>query len=242
MKLLSCNIEGNRHLEARILPLLRRERAEVVCLQEVFAADLPLLEVAAGLPSIFVPQAQVTKANPHLPPRGEWGLAILAADVSEWQADFYTGEAASVPEFFANDDPNSMNRALLSARVRVAGEVFQVATTHFTWSSEGIVNAEQRRAYARLLPLLEGYEELLFCGDLNTPRGYELWSDLAARYQDNIPAAIDTTVDKNLHKSGLDIRLVIDALFSSPHYQVEQVRILPDTSDHMAVVAEVKRV
>lgn len=241
MKLISCNIEGNRHLEARLLPFFQAEAADVLCLQEVFAADLPLLEAATGLPSVFVPQAQVTQANPHLPARGEWGLAILAADVKEWRADFYTGEAALVPEFFANNDPNSMNRVLLSARVQVAGETFQVATTHFTWSGEGIVNDEQRRAYARLLPLLEGFKELLFCGDLNTPRGYELWADLALRYRDNIPAAIDTTVDKNLHKSGFDIRLVIDAMFSSSAYAVSDVRVVPNTSDHMAVVAQVRR-
>jgi endonuclease/exonuclease/phosphatase family metal-dependent hydrolase len=57
---------------------------------------------------------------------------------------------------------------------------------------------------------------------------------------DNIPASIETTVDKNLHKSGLDIRLVIDALFTTPHYLVENVHVVPNTSDHMAVVCEVK--
>lgn len=241
MKFISCNIEGNRHLEARLLPFFQAEAADVLCLQEVFAVDLPLLEAATGLQSIFVPQAQVTQVNPHLPARGLWGVAILAPEFVSWQAENYIGTAAVVPEFFANNDPNSMNRVLLSAQVKVAGEVFQIATTHFTWSGEGIVNDEQRRAYARLLPLLEGFKELLFCGDLNTPRGYELWDDLALRYLDNIPASIDTTVDKNLHKSGFDIRLVIDAMFSSPAYAISDVRVVPNTSDHMAVVAQVKR-
>jgi len=86
------------------------------------------------------------------------------------------------------------------------------------------------------------FEELIFCGDLNTPRGYEIWSDLAKRYRDNIPPSIDTTIDKNLHKSGQDIRLVIDGLFTSKHYSASQVRVVPGTSDHMAVVAELTRV
>jgi endonuclease/exonuclease/phosphatase family metal-dependent hydrolase len=241
MKFITCNIEGDRHLAARLLPFFKQEAADVLCLQEVFAVDLPLLEAATSLRSIFVPQAQITQVNPHLPARGDWGVAILAPEFVSWQAENYIGTAAVVPEFFANNDPNSMNRVLLSAQVKVAGEVFQIATTHFTWSGEGVVNDEQRRAYAKLTPLLEGFEELIFCGDLNTPRGYELWDDLAKRYSDNIPSEIDTTVDRNLHKSGFDIRLVIDGLFTSQAYTAKQVRVVPNTSDHMAVVAEVKR-
>ena len=79
---------------------------------------------------------------------------------------------------------------------------------------------------------------MIFCGDLNTPRGFEIWNDLSKTYTDNIPQEIDTTIDKNLHKSGLDIRLVVDALFTSSHYSIRNVKVVPNTSDHMAVAAD----
>jgi endonuclease/exonuclease/phosphatase family metal-dependent hydrolase len=242
MKFISCNIEGNKHFE-RLLPFLQAEKPDVLCLQEVFECDLPILRVAAGLQNFtFCPQALVSQTNPHLPSRGLWGVAILANQISDEKAQLYTGNPQVVPEFFANQDPNSMNRCLISAQVQVAGTTFQLATTHFTWSGEGVVNDEQRLAYSSLKLLLANFEELIFCGDFNTPRGYEIWSDLAKRYTDNIPASVTTTIDKNLHKSGFDIQLVIDGLFTSAHYVVREVRVVPNTSDHLAVVAEIERV
>jgi endonuclease/exonuclease/phosphatase family metal-dependent hydrolase len=243
MKLISCNIEGTRHLEERLLSFFKQEKADVLALQEVFECDLEAIKQASGLKNcIFYPQANIFKKNIHLPARGLWGVAIFANEIMESQIEIYAKHGLETPEFFANDNPNSMNRVLLAAKVLVQKEIFQVATTHFTWSNDGIVNDEQRQDFSALKTALNKFPELIFCGDLNTPRGYELWADLAKTYTDNMPAAIDTTIDKNLHKSGLDIRLVIDALFTSNHYVAQNIRVVPNTSDHMAVVAELARV
>ena len=43
MKLISLNIEGSKHLE-RIIPFITKESPDVLCLQEVFKADLHLFE------------------------------------------------------------------------------------------------------------------------------------------------------------------------------------------------------
>ena len=242
MKLISVNIEGNRHFKQRLLPFLKQEQAQVLCLQEVFKQDLPVLLKVSGLKSYaFVPQAVVTQPNPHLPARGPWGLAILANDLDEVVTNYYAGDPEALPEFFAGGDPNSMNRMLLSAKVRIDDQEFRVATTHFTWSGGGQVSDLQRQNYQTLKKQLASFPELVWGGDLNTPRGGEIFDDLAKIYQDNIPAEVKTTIDKNLHKSGKDIRLVVDALFSSPAYVVDQVRVVAGVSDHMAVVAEVER-
>jgi endonuclease/exonuclease/phosphatase family metal-dependent hydrolase len=143
---------------------------------------------------------------------------------------------------FINDRPDLIDRAAFFTRVQVGDETFQIMTTHFTWSGKGAVSDEQRQDYAELSKFMAKFNELIFCGDLNTPRGYEIWDDLAANYMDNIPLDVETTIDKNLHKSGLDIRLVIDALFTTPHYSVREVHMVPNTSDHMAVVGEIERV
>ncbi len=241
MKFLSCNIEGNKHF-VRILPLLQQEAADVVALQEVFECDLEELRQASGLAHVvFYPQATITQPNDHLPLRGPWGVAIFANELDAVQHYYYVGHESGETAVFDNDHPERIDRVVVAAKARVGGQDFQICTAHFTWSGEGAVSDEQRRDYATLTPFLESFTEMILCGDLNTPRGYEIWDDLAQKYTDNIPPTVETTIDKNLHKSGIDIRLVVDALFTSQHYQASEVRVLANTSDHMAVVARIEK-
>ena len=243
MKLISCNIEGARHLEERLLPFFSQAKADVLCLQEVFEADLEAIKEASGLKDcVFYPQANILRENIHLPVRGLWGVAIFADEIVKSQAEVYVKHGTSTPEFFAHDNPNSMDRVLLFVQVLVKGEIFNLATTHFTWSGGSAVTAEQRVDFQSLRNALHKFPELVFCGDLNTPRGFEIWDDLAKQYTDSIPLEIETTIDQNLHKSGKDIRLVIDALFTSEHYVAKDVKVVSNTSDHMAVAGEIERV
>ncbi len=240
MKLISCNIEGERHLEARLLPFFKQQKVDVLALQEVFECDLEAIKAASGLKNcVFYPQAKVTLPNIHLPARGLWGVAIFADEILKSEAKLYVKHGPQIPEFFADQNPNSMNRILLTAQVAIGGKLFELATTHFTWSGGPVVSDEQRLHFQALQKALQQLPKIIFCGDLNTPRGFELWTELAKQYTDNIPSEIETTVDKNLHKSGLDIRLVIDALFTTSHYLVKNVAVVPNTSDHMAVLAEI---
>ncbi len=242
MKIISLNIEGNKHLDDKILPFFVKEKADVLCLQEVFAKDIQKIMQETGLDKYsFVSQAKVTKENPHLPANGLWGLCVFAKNLSKIRKHYYNGNANQIPEFFAYQDPNSMNRCLLSCQTEIDGDIFQLASTHFTWSGEGKVSDLQKENFAKLKSFLTKYPEMVFCGDLNTPRGEKIYDQLAEIYTDNIPSKIDTTVDKNIHKSGKDIRLVIDALFTSQHYKVSKVKVVGGVSDHKAIVAEVKR-
>jgi len=213
-----------------------------LCLQEVFAKDIQNIMQATGLDKYsFVSQAKVTKENIHLPTHGLWGIAIFAKNLSKTRKHYYHGNANQIPEFFAYQDPNSMNRCLLSCQTEVGGDIFQLATTHFTWSGDGKVTDLQKEHFKSLKTSLTSYSEIIFCGDLNTPRGEKIYDQLAEIYKDNIPSKIDTTVDKNIHKSGKDIRLVVDALFTSQHYKASKVKVVGGVSDHKAIVAEVKR-
>lgn len=243
MKLISLNIEGDKHLVARIFPFLEQERADVLCLQEVFQQDLLKIAKTTALSDyVFVPQANISQNNPHLPVKGDWGLAIFAKELSNVQQQYYVGQPDLVPEFFANNDPNSMNRLLLSAVVNVAGQDFQIATTHFTWSGAGEISDLQLQNFKRLEKQLDQFKDLILCGDFNTPRGGEIFDRLAEKYQDNVPQDLDTTIDGNMHKSGKDIRLVVDGLFTSKKYSVSKVKVVSGVSDHMAVVADINRV
>ena len=242
MKFISCNIEGNKHFE-RLFPFFEREKPDVLALQEIFECDLEEIKKITGLSNcVFYPQANIINPNDHLPLRGPWGVAIFAKEIIEHEAFYYFGHKDGVLAVFDNDHPSLIDRVVLTAKVKVADQEFRVATVHFTWSGEAAVNEAQKRDYVVLKTFLDRFDEMILCGDLNTPRGQEIFDDLATRYTDNIPAEIDTTIDKNLHKSGKDIRLVIDLLFTSPHYLVSEVQVVPNTSDHMAVMAGIERV
>jgi len=239
MKLISCNIEGNRHF-ARLLSFFATEKADVLALQEVFECDLEAIKQATGLKScVFYPQADIVNLNIHLPLRGPWGVAIFANEIIEHEAFYYFGHKDGVLSVFENSRPDLIDRVALTAKTKVAGQTFQIATVHFTWSGRAETTEAQKRDYLILKKFLNKFDEMIFCGDLNTPRGAEIWDDLAKKYADNIPQEVDTTIDKNLHKSGKDIRLVIDALFTSSQYLAKNVRVVSNTSDHMAVVGEI---
>lgn len=242
MKIISLNIEGDKHLDDKILPFFSKEKPDLLCLQEVFAKDIQKIGQSTGLTKYsFVSQAKVTKDNPHLPTNGLWGLCIFAKNLSKTRKHYYNGNANQIPEFFAYQDPNSMNRCLLTVRVEVEGEIYQIATTHFTWSGEGKISDLQKEHFSKLKSFLADYPELVFSGDLNTPRGQQIYDALAKIYKDNIPKKIDTTVDKNIHKAKKDIRLVIDALFTSPDYKASKVKVVDGVSDHKAIVAEIQK-
>ncbi len=239
MKFVSVNIEGNKHFD-RIFPFLIAEKPDVLALQEVFECDLETIKQITGLKNcVFYPNADVTLPNIHLQDRGRWGVATFANEIVDSKGVYYF--QVNPGELFIFDEKKNglADRVLLFAETKVDGKVFKTFNTHFTWSGGKAVNEAQRRDYVKMKEILESYDEVILCGDLNTPRGEEVWDDLAKNYTDNIPQDIDTTIDKNLHKSGKDIRLVVDALFTSAQYSAKNVRVVANTSDHMAVVGEI---
>ena len=242
MKFVSINIEGNKHFD-RIFPFLIAEKPDVLALQEVFECDLEEIKQTTGLKNcVFYPNADVTLPNIHLQDRGKWGVATFANEIVDSKGVYYF--QVNPGELFIFDEKKNglADRALLFTETKVDEKIFKIFNTHFTWSGGRAVNEAQRRDYVKMKEILESYDEVILCGDLNTPRGEEVWDDLAKNYADNIPQDIDTTIDKNLHKSGLDIRLVVDALFTSAQYSAKNVRVVSNTSDHMAVVGEIERV
>ena len=239
LKILSCNIESDRHLGKRLLPLFKKENLQLATLQEVLETDLERIAAVLGLEYVFVPMSNLIEKSIHFDSMGKLGLAIFAPKIISHRADYYFGSPESLPKFYPGQIANSMNRILLSAKVEVEGKIFNLATTHFTWSGDATIMPEQRRDFKVLGRVLDQFDDLILTGDFNSPRGGAIFDTLAARYQDNIPENVITTIDKNLHKSGKDIRLVVDALFTTPHYLVNDVQVLDNTSDHKAILAKI---
>jgi len=242
IKLVSVNIEGNRHLQERVLPFLKKEQPEVVCLQEVFEVDLEFIKAELGMEGEFVVVAKISVENVHQPARGLWGLALLSKlPMSGAGYEYYVGSKKRIPGFYENEDPNSMNRAVLWAKVTKAGQDFWIATTHFTWSGDGSTTDLQRKTYQKMIRILDQFPDLILTGDFNAPRGKEIFDELSKRYKDNIPPDTKTTIDNDLHKAEEEINLVVDGLFSSSNYQVSEVKVVSGVSDHKAIVCRIAR-
>ncbi|MCL4208688.1 hypothetical protein KJZ63_03600 [Patescibacteria group bacterium] len=242
IKLISLNIEGNKHLEDRVLPFLLKRKPEVVTLQEVFLSDVPKIEEALGMNGIFIPMADVNYENEHLPARGLWGILHLTKlNVVEASYQYYYGVEEEIPKFFANQDPNSMNRVLVWQVVEKEGQFYRFATTHFTWSKDGQTIDLQKQTYQSMNEILKTFPDVILTGDFNAPRGREIFTNLSKSYTDNIPQDITTTIDNNLHKAKANIQFVVDGCFTSGEYKASEVEVVDGVSDHMAVVATISK-
>ena len=234
LKLISVNIEGDKHLDL-IQKFLQKEDAEVVCLQEVFEKDIEKLKDIQYPHHTFAPMMKLPRNNEYLL-KGVALLSKIAIDSSFYE--YYTGKK-SLP--VSSGIPNSNNRVLLAATITKENQQFTIATTHFTWSSKGKTTKKQEADLESLLKVLKKIDECILCGDFNAPRGEKIYKRLAELYTDNIPQDITSTMDPNLHKvKGLVT--VVDYMFSTPQYLVKNIKIVDGVSDHKGIVADIEKI
>ena len=81
-----------------------------------------------------------------------------------------------------------------------------------------------------------GNQSLVLAGDFNIPRGNANYQKMVARYHDNVPPGVVTTIDWDLHKAKGEgkpkIEVVVDYIWSTPSYLVKDVRVVSGVSDH----------
>ncbi len=232
-KIISVNIEKDKHHD-RVLPFLQREHPDVVCMQEVLVGDAERYQYELGMQCLFAPMtlcaSRFVEGALHVE-----GVVILSRHpITNLNIRLYAGYKKYVPTYIEKD-ARTYNHVLLSCNVHKDGVSYTVATTHFTWTPEGKPNAFQRKNIKALLAALEEIPEVVLCGDFNAPRGRKIFDQLAAKYKDNIPIDITTTIDPILHRAP-HLQYVVDGLFSSPKYTVDNVRAEIGISDHKAIV------
>jgi len=237
LRLLTLNIEGHKHLD-RWLPIVKNILPDAVCLQEIFAADLPRIEQELSMSSVFVPMSDIQVVNRYkIHPLGHWGIAQLTSLPTRNVQKKQYGGGDMIPVFHK---PNDSQRMVLFQEIKKSERWFPIATTHFTWSPEGEYTTLQQEDFGRLAEIIRFYPELVLCGDFNAPRGKELFSHFSDILEDRLPKNVTTTIDKDLHYAG-DLHLVVDAIFSTPNLQVTNVQTISGVSDHMGVVGEVEK-
>lgn len=223
MRLLSLNVYRNNYMNL-LIPFLKRSSFDVVCLSELDFCDLEKIENILKMKGIFVPMFSDEKEN---------GICILTKHKIISHKSFF---------YYKKDEkskrPANIDRVLLVAKIEIDGKDYDVATTHFTWTKDGKADDFQRRDLKKLFTVLDNYPELVFCGDFNAPRGWEIYLKLIKRYKDSVPLIYKSSLDPKLHKAGL-LNFVVDHLFTSPSYQAKNVKLISGVSDHKAIVAEI---
>ena len=239
IKLVSLNIERHKHLE-QVFSLFSSVQPDVACLQEVFEQDVEgLMKAMHASAYAFAPMGRRPEESHSI-----MGVAILSRiPMRKKAAEYYVGNLEYIPESFQGKRTtyNKLNRVLLVCDIEKEGTHFRVGTTHFTWTPDGSASDMQREHMRALLKKLEAAGELVFTGDINAPRGGEIFSMLATKYADNVPLSYTSSLDPVLHRAG-PLPLMVDGFFSTPEYAVSDVRMECGISDHCALIATVSRV
>ena len=120
-------------------------------------------------------------------------------------------------------------------------QLYRVCTTHFRWTPDGEADDAQRTDMIALLSVLESLQDFVLVGDFNTPRGGDMFAELANRYKDNVPREFTSSLDPTLHRAA-PLERMVDGIFTTPCYVVSDVEMISGISDHRALVANISRI
>jgi endonuclease/exonuclease/phosphatase family metal-dependent hydrolase len=249
IKIASINIERSLHLP-RVEAFIKHHQPDVLCLQELCERDIPFFEKLMGGKLFYAPM-MLHPSEQQLEPNG---IGIIAGTPLENSAEYYySGQRTPVTtiEFTHLDTanggiqksvkPESVSRVLIAATV----QGFRIANTHLTVTREGESTPEQRADAAKMLTFAKTEAEraggLLLCGDFNAPRGRATFSLIAESFIDGIPAHYTTSIDGSLHRAG-QLPYMVDGLFHTPTYKLENATLHSGVSDHMALTATLSHV
>lgn len=206
-----------------------------------------IASMLGGADSSFVPMLRLPSEEGSI----VVGLGIFSRlPIREKFEKYYNGDRTRVGEMRL--DMNAFQQhdlkcgVLAFCDIEKDGAVFRIGTTHFTWTPKGLPSDFQRLDLGVMLGHLQESGEFVLTGDFNAPRGGEIFGEIAARYQDNIPLHYATSLDIDLHVAG-KLRpqeladKMVDGVFSTPGYQVSDVELHTGVSDHCAITAIVSK-
>lgn len=245
MKIINLNVENQEHTES-VFAFLDKESPDVICLQESpesFVSELEAREYYVR----FAPYL-----NLEHPGHGVMKIGVLMASLQPavLKSHYYH----AVPDKDALLDKNNKHETV--SNVLVVGEIedqsgdsYLIATTHLTWTPDGLPNQHQTKDLQQLLTYTSLLEPHCLLGDFNIPRHHnDLYEELIAHYTDCIPTRYASSLDRRLHRKGGDEdarhmfeKYMVDYLFTQSPYTAEKVELIFGISDHAAVVAEVTR-
>ncbi len=243
ISLVSVNVERSKHFDLVRTFIEEHRGAEVVCIQELMERDIPFFEELFGCGCHFSPETR----HPDNGRPGIMGNGIFSTlPVSLSFEQYYHGNRETMHDFdFTSTETKDATeaRVISFCDVEKDGQIFRIATTHFTWTPKGDTDDYQRRDITLLLSILEQAGDFILTGDFNAPRGGEIFSILADAYTDNIPSHYMTSLDPDRHRAPQEETAdkMVDGLFTTPAYIASDVVLHTGVSDHCAVTATITR-
>lgn len=243
LKLISLNVERSKHL-ARNIPFLQYEKPDILSAQEVFEGDLEQISNDLSMPFRIWLRNTLVGEDKNMPGKGGYsGIAFFSrVPFSHFGHEYYHMPESGITQEKTSETYHETNaNGIIWVGIEKDEVEYVFVTTHFTWSVADYANDNQRSDFVVLKNLLKKIGPHVFSGDLNAPRGGEMWDNFVSLYgQDNIPTEIHTTMDQDLHKCK-NLQLVVDGVFAQPPYQVSNVRVVSGVSDHQAIIASIAR-
>ncbi len=243
MKLVSLNIEFNRHHNL-VLPFLKNESPDIICLQELLEEDFDMYKNELGMEGIYRAVNFIYNDS-----HGEFygkkeGLGIFSKSIINFGYFFHVGNIQRIErsyEEYLKDENKIKNRALLWVDIKdIDGEMYKFVNSHLTITKDGKTTDFQLEMNQIFIDQIKQLGEFVFCGDLNAPRGREAYSRIAKEFKDNIPMKYSNSLDPILHRvKGLEY--MVDGLFTTPTYIATNVELKDGLSDHMAVIANISK-
>lgn len=236
LSLISLNIEGKKHLDL-VIPFIKKHSPDVLLLQEVCRDEVALFETEMEAKGHFAPMVFSEKWD------DEQGVALFTALPHHHKQGRYAGNMGPLQKGDLSSREalyKSMSYWFVSADIEKGGKMYTVGTTHFPVSEQGEATWYQREALQGLQRTLGSYEHIIFSGDMNAPRGGEVFLALADVYTDHVPARCLTSIDGAIHRAG-PLPLLVDVLFSTKEYSVSHFEYVSGVSDHYAITATIHR-
>lgn len=238
LRVISVNIEFDRHLD-RVLPFLKKEKWDVLLLNELLATDVPTFEAELEEDCFFVPQLKHAHANGRIP----LGQGVFSRLPTIYKDEQYAGPLGEIVDFDESTPETQLATAknfLITAEINNSGVFYKIGFTHFPWTPNGEANNIQRVCAKALLEAVGREGEMALFGDFNAPRGKEIFSLFTEKLKDNIPLVYETSLDENLHRKG-KLTLMVDGCFTTPEYIASDVELRFGISDHAAVLATITK-
>lgn len=237
IKVISLNVEGSKHLTL-VLPFLKLENPDVVCLQELAVADIPLFEDELNAKCTFAPMFRREKDDL----KQVVGVGVFTrVPVVGTKIKYYV-DHLNPSQIFDNTTQETKFKtasfALAGVTLKLGEKNCTLYTTHLPVTDEAKPTNFQRETLVSLLSALEKENSFVLCGDFNAPRGTEIFTALAQIYKDNVPARYTTSIDGTIHRAG-QLPYMVDGLFSTEDMRVENVEMRCGVSDHCALISQV---
>ncbi len=244
IRLASINIERSKHLRL-VEKFLRWYEPDVLCLQELCQRDIPFFEDLIGHELHYVPMCYHPAEEDPEPV----GVGLIAwGAMQDVTVDYYHGQPHPLRHIrfiteadgYIRADNDSISNMLLCATY----QGFRIGTTHLNVTRQGQAEPWQMESAAKLVKLAQAQTEraggLLLCGDFNAPRGRATFDILAKAFTDGIPPGYTTSIDGSIHKAG-QLPYMVDGLFHTPSYRLDQPRLHTGVSDHCALTCTLLR-